>query len=424
MTKNKFLSNIIIILVLLLQLFRYYDFPFTTVSMNVVILFSLSLVFVILSTSSSNSIESKINIKSRMFFCLFVFWMVLISIIYFLINNLLSEKMNIFIGTVLFAFSIFGLLTNRIDLRSSIKIYTFFVYTLIIIYALQWVLILNGLFVDFKMPFLKYSNSWIGLEKVKFGMNNMPSSLFSERSHFCNFLLPFVIISLFDDRVEKKTRLIRSIIVSFVIISTISGNGIVSLLIAWSLYFLFGGQAKSYKRIIIVFLGLIFILGTYQFLRTIPDFANMFSRLFSDNSGSSYYYSKADYRIYRGFDIWKQIPFGNKIIGVGAFQMEPFAFSHGISSIYDSNLSATYEYLSMIFELLIYTGFIGTVFYFLHLYHLFKNNNKAVKTMIIVFIALMFSTEMFFNEAYVFYIMFIVALSRMNNVSVARKCIN
>jgi hypothetical protein len=137
-------------------------------------------------------------------------------------------------------------------------------------------------------------------------------------------------------------------------------------------------------------------------------YQEMFSRLFIDTSGSSYSSTKADYRIYRGFDLYLQLPLNGKIFGVGYNHMQIFANKFNIVSQYDNSWS-TYEYFSTITQLLLYFGVIGVTLFYKHLSALVWKSADVVKGMIVVMVALWFSSSMFLNNYHIMYMLLIIA---------------
>ena len=156
-------------------------------------------------------------------------------------------------------------------------------------------------------------------------------------------------------------------------------------------------------------------------LSSIPMFNEMFNNLFSTDEGPTAS-SKADYRIYRGFDLFSKLPLWNQFVGIGFKHMYLFADKYNIVSIFNENY-LTYEYFSAISMVLIYSGGIGMLAYFQSFWSLYKSEIKAVKGLIIVLFALSISTEILFNGTNVMYIILIVAVLEQEKkpVSIQRR---
>lgn len=352
--------------------------------------------------------------SSKRWFAAFGLWAIMITLVYEICTNInvttsnASYTINVFIVMIINIILIYTILKGCFDIDSCVKIYTWIVYFLMALYCFQWVLYSTGTIIDFKLPFMKFTSSWSYLEYKHFGMSPYPRALFSEKAHLSQYLVPYIALCLYSNKIIKRHRIEKAIIVSAVVISTISGNGIIIVGIEWLVYFLFFGQITKNRRIIFTVLGPLLMAGVYYMLSSIPSFSSMFSMLFSsENVGIS---SKADYRIYRGFDIFRQLPWFGKLFGVGNDHMYLFSLEYGISSIYDRSMQG-YEYFSAWFETAIYYGFIGLFMSYKHLRALFKMKSNAVKGLIFVVAALWVSTEMIFTNFHIMYVLIIVAVA-------------
>ncbi|MBR5527378.1 MAG: hypothetical protein IKV97_00125 [Clostridia bacterium] len=304
---------------------------------------------------------------------------------------------------------IFFILCGYVNTAKAINIYSAFVTLVIAIYLFQWLLTLAGITIDFKLPF-SYTSSWDYMNGKIMGMNAYPTSMFSEKSHFCEYLIPYVALCLFSDKLIQKSRIKKSIFCSLVIASSVSGNGIVLLFIVWFMYFIFFAKFKNPgHKIIVAILGIILLVSAYFVLLKIPRFNEMFNELFVDNSGAQFENSKADYRIYRGLDIFSKMPLCGKTIGAGYKHMYLFSKKYTIISEFDFSWK-TYEYFSAITMVLLYSGFIGAFACLKHFAALFRSKVTVVRGLIIIMLALWFSTEMLFNITHIMYITLIVAV--------------
>lgn len=407
-------SFIVSVLILLLPFLRYYDLPFTSIGFSSFLFFIILIFLILIAFGTKKPRKNKsANSKSRFWWGIFLLWTTFITALFYFNNksaNFLAATNTIVIMAAV-GLILFLTLSNSFELKPFLQIYDFFISICIIVYAIQWLLFASGIIISFQVPFLNYNDSWEGLKTNIFGMTPLPCSLFSEKSHLCNFILPYLALRLFA-RIKTKNLLTNPIVLSFVLLSTISGNGIIGSLIVWLLFFLFFGKIKGFKRIMVICSGAALLVLIYFVLLKIEVFSDMFSELFVDNSGSAYHHTKADYRIYRGFDIFGMLPTVNKFIGVGYNQAEVFSKAHGIVSIYDQDTLA-YEYFSMISAIIIYTGLFGLFFYLLHLWYLFKGGNKVTKGLVVLFVAIMFSTSMLFLETQIIYTLMIAYSTKM-----------
>ncbi|MBE6771522.1 MAG: O-antigen ligase family protein [Ruminococcaceae bacterium] len=307
------------------------------------------------------------------------------------------------------------ILGGNFDHRDIFKIYTALVMLIISVYLVQWILVAVGVRMSFQFPFLSFSNAYEYLKgSPNFGMNPDPTSLFSERAHLAEYIVPYVAVCLFGKNLVKKYALFNAVVVSIVVLTTVSGTGIVVVLIEWVLFFAGLGQKKSKYRFIYMIAGGLILVAVYFILRQIPAVDTMFDRLFIDNTGNDYSSTKADYRIYRGFDLFTKLPLYGQIFGIGYNHMQLFASINGIVSEFD-NENLAYEFFSTIFQIAIYSGFIGIVCAVKHIYHLFKSNSPLAKALIIIMLAMWCSSAMFLTNSHIVMVLLIVSTIYYDN---------
>ena len=415
MVKKFSLDTLAVCLILLTPLLRYYDVPVVGVSFETLFtLLLLGLCVLLYFAPRQNAIPAEMK-SAKKWFALFLAWLVLVTAVYELgtdinMSSALSTyNLSALIMPLLRALSIYLILSASVRTDACISLYTFFVRVVALVYILQWLLLLAGVRVSFKLPF-GYNAGWAFLDNKIFGMNAYPTALFSEKSHVCEYLIPYIAMCLYSDSIIKKDRIKKALFYTLCVISTVSGNGIIVAALMWLLYFVFFGKFKrNGGRLIVALSGVALLIGAYLLLASIPRFADMFNVLFVDNSGAEFESAKADYRVYRGFDIYFRMPSWSQLLGVGYQHMFLFAKKYDIVSIYDYSWK-TYEYFSAVCKVLLYSGLVGAVFCFAHIRALFKSKSTAVKGLLLMMMALWFSTEMLFNCTHVMYILLIVAL--------------
>lgn len=414
--------------VFLYPLLRYYKLPIIGMGFEAVMALLLGIIAFFLWLSRF-SLEYDVELrKTKNYFLLFLLWSLLITAFfemfteYNLNNPMANYNINSMIIFFMSGFVIFFIVRGIVFTDRCLKIYTAFVYVLLAIVILQWILLFMGIRISFKMPF-EYTSDWSYMNKKIFGMNAYPTGLFSERSHLCEYICPYIALCLFSQNLGINNRMRKAIVFSILILSTASGNGIIILLIEWSLWLLGFGQEKtakkSTKRILIIIIGAAVLVLLYFYLSHIPRFEEMFSKLFFDSSGSQFTASKADYRIYRGFDIYSKIPFLEKILGVGYKHMYLFSQNHEISSAFDYSWHDVYEYFSAISMVLLYFGIVGFYLFYSHLLELYKSRIDVVRGIIIIMVALFFSCEMLLNYSHIMFMVLIIAA-----FNIEKKCVS
>ena len=406
LTRGK-ISNFIFFLIFILPIFRYYNFPGTSLGsetlINMLILLLLGLLCLMTKFRKNNSYSLS---KSRMWYVLFVFWGVCITLIYETIG-INARNINNLIMALVVGLIILLLMYLDLDITKVIKIYELISITIIIILILQWILLLSGTRVSFKMPFHEFNESW-NLNANVFGMNGKMTSLFSEPAHLCEYLFPYLCICLFEKELVLNHSLFKALITSFVILSSISGTGIVITAIIWILYFTILGNGPSYKRIVLGVIGIVSVLCVYLYLSSVPEFEVMMNQLFTNENGELVN-NKSSYRIYRGWDYFFKFPIQEKVTGVGFSHMYSYTNITDLHSIFD-NRWKDFEWFSAITEILLYFGIIGAVFFFLHIKNIVKVQSKAIKSLMVVLMCLLLTSQILFLETHLLYISIIIVL--------------
>ena len=429
------LEFISVVVICIMPIFRYYDTAVFHIKFD--ILFSIILLCMVLALyffkNRNNSTNYYLFRKSKVFLGVAFTYLFCLTFIYEIFSDIsfknseATHNLNSILFAIIIAFIIYTFFSGIFIFSRVIKIYSAFVFLIVTIYILQYVLILFGTRISFKLPF-EFTSSWASLSNQSFfGMNTKPVSLFSERSHFCEYLIPFVGICLYSNLV-KKYRLSKAIIVTFCIVLTVSGNGIVIVAVEWLLYFGFYVYKKSSgKRVALIVCGLLLLFFTYYVLSQISEYSNMFDILFINESTGKWAASKADYRVYRGFDIFSQLPVFNMIVGTGYNHAHLFSLKYNIVSVFDRSTQA-YEYFSSVTQMLIYSGIIGIVLFSIHFIHFFKESSKAGRGLLFVFLLLCISTEAFLNSMHLFYLALILPVAfnstPIESTHISRKTID
>ena len=251
-----------------------------------------------------------------------------------------------------------------------------------------------------KIPLLQYYN---GGEKFTLfsEMNTFTHvpSVFAEASHFAAFLLPAIIFLLANYNV--RCRLLKiAILVIGVLVST-SANGLICLSIIVVSFIYFRNDKFNPIRLIV---GISLILVA-MFILSNGVLNDILEGVFSSNVGDD---TKADYRIYRGFELFSELPFHQKLFGIGNANIQSFYSQDLMSSVYDRSWRAI-DFLSAFSAIIIYNGFVGLLAFVFFIKSLWNKTNWATKTLILSFVAYSISEDFYFNEFWLLYISLIYA---------------
>ena len=414
---RSFLTKFIASLILIMPIIRYYNFWGTNIGLEAVLKSFVLILLILLLLMRNRRIFYDPSIqKSGTYFFLFALYATIVTCIYQSYSLYYeSRSVNFTIAFIVSLLVIFLLLYAKIDYSCIFKVYSFFVWLMVAICIFQWILLINGVRVPFNLPGFNYTSSWEQLTSQIFGMNEYPTALFSEKAHFCEYLIPYVAFCLFSEEFVKNYRILKAVIISLLTIMSTSGNGVVLAFLCWGLYFTFFNEFDFRNRMLLFIIGVMVIGISFYALTQIDTINTVLSMLFTNNT---YGYSKANYRVYRGFDIYSLLPTTQKLFGVGYYNMETFASINNIVSQYDTQWNI-YEYFSAFTQILIYFGALGFIFIVGHIIPLFKNQSNLTKGLVILLIAISLSSEILLQG---FHMMFLILiLSSIQNNSLNRR---
>ena len=234
-----------------------------------------------------------------------------------------------------------------------------------------------------------------------------PSACFPEPTVVVLFLAPLIARTL------KKQKYLFAVIFSVVTLLTTSTNGIISIVILWGFYFLLKSDFSNFKKIMLSIL----LLVCSAILVNLPIFANTFSKLMHELTGSS---SNLYVRMIFGYDTFKQMGLLGKIFGTGYNSVRDLRLNGGINlgSVTDTTL---YSYLNSIQSVLIYSGVIGLILWIKTLISMYKDVEQEYKSFLILTIVLMFGTGTFYNVVSLLIYLFLISTMNENWILVKIK---
>lgn len=394
-------KSLLIILVLINPFLIYYEILNVTISSFI----SLLVLILLIILTLNNNINRKLT-KASIFLIIFLF---LITILQLLIFSYFKWDSSINTSIVLFAnLTSFVLLHNATMTRVNfIKYYRFVVLLLAALVIIQYVaFVVFGFQIVMKIPFLttldEYSNTFgnafsIYSNKYQF----RASGVFTEPAHYAQYILPFFIINFYNNREQKFLTyiLVISLIVSF------SGLGIV-LLVGNFLYRLFSNKKYSIFRYIHLLIFLLLFAGLILY---VPFLREYFDLLFIGNMN---YTSKAYYRIYRGFELFIDLPILNKLLGVGYKNALAATTYFGLDNKY-TYTNTIFEYFNTISQIMIYFGLIGFYFTVKYFLKLLSTLNITGRVITFNFILICLASSVFFDATWIFYVSIILLFKRV-----------
>lgn len=299
-------------------------------------------------------------IKPTFFF--FMIWLVVVTIVNFSGN---TTSVNRMIGELVTLLSVV-MISQDTKAYKFLIIYKVIAKVCLIYFVAQVVLMYTISFpLQFTLPFfpvkdeLKLAFDFLSYYNRDMTYIRFPGP-FSEPSHYAAYLIPLLAILLFDNEKKLQEKWKLPVLISITMVISTSGVGILLGAATWGMYFAFNYSTTKNRLILLPFIVMaaatifsLLIMYSEQFSITV---SNLFSVQDQVRFATG---SKADYRIYRGFSMYLQLPVLNKLFGVGFANMNDFAISHNIGTIYDIATSQTVEYYNGISQILLYSGLVG-----------------------------------------------------------------
>jgi len=231
------------------------------------------------------------------------------------------------------------------------------------------------------------------------------SSFLREPAYFAQFLLPILVIELFDKK-RKGIHYISALFITLVILLGASGCGFVGLVVIWTswLFLEFKNGAKGNKILVLfLILSFVFMYGPAFMLseRGEAITKRIYGvRTMDESSISSYV------RTYRGYYVFDEYNWFEKLFGINnpKLQIEKVKGSP-VRFLFGNEM-----YFNGIQSVLILTGFIGFVLLFLSYRSLWVNNSDTIKVLLLLFIVESLIEAIFLNASMLVYLILLYSL--------------
>lgn len=259
-----------------------------------------------------------------------------------------------------------------------------------IYYIVTWIVFIGLLFQSFQVyilhqptkmiifPFMSNAISASTYNYINYWYaKTRPSSFFSEPSIYANFMAPIIIISL------KNRKYIVAITQSIGILLTTSTTGVILVAVIW-LYWAFVCVKKlSYK----ILLGFVLCLATLLLIRS-NIFGNTFRKLVNTNLFANEHTGSS-------LQIFLQMPWKDRILGVGCGNVEKYLATHHIDmSMIETTVNG---YVSSGIGNFIFYGVIGGIIYLLLCFVMIRRSNKWAMLTAVLIMCLSFAQTMSFG---------------------------
>lgn len=328
----------------------------------------------------------------------------------------LSELIGRSFGVV-HSLLVFALFFSIKDVGYLYKAYKYFTLAAMVLFFAQEIsYATTGVRISGLIPFLPLNSTFSDFENTYsfhdfLRLAKRSSSFFSEPAHFAQFLLPFLPLSLYFERGQKKIIYPGLAVISLFMLQ--SGNGIVGLcvlLVVYTFYY-FNYLSIRYKIVLVVVVVVFLALGVRSLVSSEigQQYWGRSSELLSTTGDTED--ASGFVRIYLGYYVYNEYNVFEKIIGINNFTEIQ---SKILQSPYGSLLNGVL-YFNTIQNYLIKAGLIGLLFFLLLLREIYRGNNIYGKSIIITFFVLSLMANMYLTPVMILYLLFALRIKSINN---------
>lgn len=293
------------------------------------------------------------------------------------------------------------------DRRIFMKIYKVFVYAAVVFIFLQYAVYLaTGRLIPYLLPGLKLRWTLTTASEIyAFRLTESPirlSAFFVEPASYAQFVTPFLVWLLFRKEKRTKTEIsFIALICASVAISTSASFlfSIAAVLCVWYMHRIFIAKntvTPLFILVAIIAAGAVFLM-IYSGNDTLDMLIGRFTEVDSSKGATS-----GNMRVLRGFAVFGEVDFINKLFGVGAGNTYGYMINHNIRTQYDySNAENQLNYMNGISSILVWGGISGLLLYLSIMFRRFMRSDTVGKAMIFYLAILMFSASIYVMPVYV-----------------------
>lgn len=359
--------------------------------------------------------KEKINVPPKMkWFLIYAFTVPQIVAI---VSGNTSHLIGSYLTLILF-FATFLCFQPHIKLHLITRYYRIFAYVAIIVFILQEIsAIAIGTRFGALIPFLNvYTGESAREVMLRLGSADRSCSIFSEPSHFAQYLAPYLALLLYENEKKGVFFSVDAIIVSLVFVFLRSGNGYFLLATIWMVYFLMSNISLLKKICIIIPMSGIFLFFAYRAFSNSDMGAGVLERaetLDPNYSGGS---RSASVRIYRGFMVYETISPIAKALGVGLGGANDIIDNSPVNWMFRDD-----HYLNNASGFLISFGYIGTCILLFFLFSLCTRKKSGSVVAIAAFLCLGFMESFLFDSRMLLYVMLPYAMKFCDDYEMSRR---
>lgn len=235
------------------------------------------------------------------------------------------------------------------------------------------------------------------------------SSFFSEPAHFAQFLIPLLVIELFYDK--KKNHYLFAALIFLVLLLLQSGNALlcsVPVILMFFFKLLKGG--KKIINMLLVFLFVIVGVFAMSYYLSSDSGQNVMERQ-DEMENKNFSVSSGFIRIYRGWYVIDELDTFDKFVGVN--YVESIKQYIRQSKVYWA-FAKKDLYFNTMQNVVLRSGYIGSLIFLLMLCNLWKRNSLAGRTTLLSLLVMSFISANYFTMTMAIYMVVIYKLQRQN----------
>ena len=247
-------------------------------------------------------------------------------------------------------------------------------------------------------------NTWL----QNHNLSDRFSSLFSEPSYLCRFIIPLIVLEMYSiNKINWKLVLFLSI----PLLLTLSGTGIlvfVALVLFWYLNTISYKDTKSIVKIFAVTIGIVI---TY-FIVINSDIGQMIidrqSEMNADYAGGS---KSGVFRLWRGYAVFAEYPLKLQIFGTdNIYEIR----NYEMRTIYGQLFINSNNFYNGLSTLLLRQGYIGLIIFLLFICQIWKKVSITGKAIVICYVVYMLCESVYPGERLASYLVIASCLTKIN----------
>lgn len=321
-----------------------------------------------------------------------------------ILANYYSGILSSFVSIGLYTMGL-GLFLPYFDIYKAFKYYRILIYICCFVFIVQEVSYnLVGFRISGLLPFFPVIYDIPMAEFMEYqGLSGRSSSMFLEPSHFAEYLLPYIAINMAKCLKTQKLMSWELFLITTLLLFIQSGTGVLIVMIMYIIY-LIKLKISTVKKYILVYpIIIIIITNLFFFISEIELGQGLLERVNELALNDSARISSGTMRIYRGYYVFDEMPFFEKIFGVGVGNVQTVALNSSVVSMFVEG-DGTKPMLNVIQVLLVGYGIIGTFLFLIHILYLAVKNSYYGTFIVIAFICLTFMEFFFCSGKMLFYI--------------------